>query len=139
MLRHPNKIIHKNKTGFLSRTAPLIKKLDRFSEPVQVNFDGDSVHSTFVGSIVTAMLLVVLSVYGIKQFQTFVNQEDPQIAESVVMSHFTYEDEINLNQFGFKMAFAMADYKTMLALDDPDMVKIEVYVDTRKNLKPMGR
>jgi hypothetical protein len=85
------------------------------------------------------MLLVVLAVYGIKQFQTFVNQEDPQIAESVVTSHFTYEDDINLNQLGFKIAFAMADYKTMLALDDPDMVKIEVYIDTRKNLKPMGR
>jgi hypothetical protein len=55
------------------------------------------------------------------------------------MNHYTYEDEINLNQLGFKMAFAMADYKTMLALDDPDMVKIEVYLDTRKNLKPMGR
>ena len=50
------------------------------------------------------------------------------------MNHYTYEDEINLNQLGFKMAFAMADYKTMLELNDPDMVKIEVYLETRKNL-----
>jgi len=62
--------------------------------------------------------------------QTILNFRDlraSQIVESVVISHFTYENEINLNQFGLNMAFAMAYYTTVLALDDPDMVKIKVY------------
>ncbi len=44
------------------------------------------------------------------------------------MGHFPYNDLVNLNDLGFKIAFGVVQYKTDEMLHDPNYVRFEVAI-----------
>jgi hypothetical protein len=109
--------------------------LDRFPEPIQLNFNKQASFPTIPGVIVTLILLLLVLTYGIQKFNKLIYRQQPTITVETAQNFFTNKDEISLNQEGFKIAFGVMDYSKNVRLSDPDFVRFQVFLEVRKDLQ----
>lgn len=72
--------------------------------------------------MVTAIVAVVLLLYGIKRFQKLALREQPDVSENLIGGYNDNSFVINFNKTGFKIAFAIENYVDRSGKDDPSYV-----------------
>ena len=71
-----------------------------------MNLGGDPEVNTWVGGLLTFVILVVTLAYASVKGVEFVNNTNPIISDLTIPNVFGKEDTVNLSEIGFKLAFA---------------------------------
>lgn len=100
-----------------------LMSLDRFSAPVQLNFNGKSHISSTPGLCLTIAFTALLILFGMQKGRDFLYRRNPLVFESIESGAFTVEDKIDLNALGFKIAWGVGRFGSEEIYDDPDFVK----------------
>ena len=75
-------IVHKN-----------IKKLDLFSQKIMLTYEGESSFSTFLGGLVSIIILVGVGVYSAFLLHIMYNKQDAHKTKSTEVLDLTIHDE----------------------------------------------
>jgi len=54
-------------------------------------------------------------------------KQDPDVTSTLYQNFYDTNNEVNLEDINFKIAFSVDDYLSSVLLNDPNMVKWEVY------------
>ena len=128
----------KSQRAFTNVSDKLLS-VDHFSEPVRLNFNKESKFSTCAGLIMTVLCYCVVGVYAIQRLQVLIYRQEPTIVTNEVLSAYTADELLNLNENGFKLAFGVMDYKTGLDLGDPLKTQWELSLKVRHELKTVEK
>ena len=75
-------------------------KLDKFAEPVSLNYQGREKFSTIGGSIISIMIWIVIIVYGVGRGDQLVNRKHPPVLTTTIeyISYQTDATKFNLEE-----------------------------------------
>ena len=101
-----------------------LASLDIFSQPVpSFNINGHTKISSFAGSILSCIVLLILLFYGTNKFKQLLERSNPTISSFVERGALTKEDHLNLRDSGLRFAFGIEGWRDKELKDDPRYVK----------------
>ena len=88
------------------------------------NIKGQTKVHTVTGGILTSILGIIFFSYALLKLTHLMNKKNPLIAEIRESNFYDYHTRININEIGFKMAWAVEGYLDGKIKDDPKYVKL---------------
>ncbi len=79
---------------------------------------------TITKGILTAMLIVVFTLYAVLKLTHLLDKKNPLIAETKETNFYDFNTRINMNEIGFKMAFSVEGFLDSKIKDDPRYVRL---------------
>lgn len=74
-------------------------------------------------------------VFGVQRFQKLYYRKGPDINVENISNYFKADEELNLSDLGFKIAFGVMNYKDRIPLLDPEIMEWNVFLEVRANLE----
>lgn len=104
-------------------TGQVLRKIDSFGQPLpSFNIRGKDYLQTSVGGFVTLMLTLLVLMYAMVKFDHLNSRFNPQMSSYLVDNE--KNEDLNLNERGFRVAFAIEDYYAPKRLkNDPTYIK----------------
>ena len=111
----------------------VLRSFDIFGQQLPTfNLKGQSTVHTMAGGVITFFILVVTLVYAsIKMVQLF-DRHNPTVSQVLDKNVFDYNEKINLNEIGYRVAFSVEGYHSREMKDDPRYVKYLVRIFGKK-------
>ena len=101
-----------------------MRRFDLFGQHVPAfNIKGKEVVQTNSGAACSMILVAVVVLYALVKFIHLESKHNPNVTTNVEDWQFNVDDPINLNQIGFRMAFAFEGYRKNDLKNDPRFVK----------------
>ena len=118
-----------------------IRSLDKFGEPISLNYKGETSFKTVLGATFSIALNLFIMVYAFGQILVLANYEDPQISTYTIYQPRNQNDTINMAETYGNILIAIenqADFST--AMFDPRYLTITAKILTGNNhiLNPGG-
>jgi len=90
-----------------------------FGQGVQFKMAGEEVYQTWIGSLLSLLLLAVVACYAGFKFIVMVTYEDVTISTKVEANRLDKDFSFG-PQDGFNVAFGLVDLRSTTLLDDPE-------------------
>ena len=99
-------------------------KFDFFGAPLpSFNMSGTKVIHTKTGGLLSFCMFVLLLIYAsLKLIQLF-DRDNPNVSEFLEPNVFNFNDKLDLNKIGFRLAFSVEGFLDQQVKDDPKYVK----------------
>ena len=98
--------------------------LDFFPTPIpSFNIRGQTQISSIFGSILSAIVLLVILFYGANKFRHLLERQNPTISTFIERSAVTKHEHINLRDVGLRIAFGIEGWNDRALKDDSRYVK----------------
>ena len=102
-----------------TRFVRVLTRFDSFSEPVMINYKGESKFKTFGGALVSILTAAIVLAYGSRKFIQLVDRADPNIIN--LISRLSPDDKtlFPLSQYHFEpfIGIGVRDGKDFLDID----------------------
>ena len=106
------------------RMHSMLERIDVFGQPLPMfNLKGTSEVHTMTGGVLSFAIFVVFIIYGSIKMIHLLSKHNPQVSQVLEMDVFTFEDELELNDIDFRVAFSVEGYHSREMKDDPRYVK----------------
>ena len=87
------------------------------------NLRGKSRISSIVGSILSALVFLIVIFYGANRLSLLIERRNPTISSFVQRDAVTKYDELNLRDAGLRFAFGVENFLDQKLRNDPAYVK----------------
>ena len=108
-------------------------KWDFFGEPVKLNFAGNETIRTFLGTLVSLILFVLLSLYAMQMFGILYYRKNPDIVEAKIPDFFPNSQKFSFEELNFPLAFGILSFPDLIPKNDPDYVEWSVTLNVVSN------
>ena len=84
----------------------------------------------------TFVIVVIMLAYAsIKMIQLY-DKQNPNVSQFIKKNDLDFNDRLNLNEIGFRLAWSVEGYNSLVRKDDPRYVKYLVRLFRKENGKP---
>ena len=111
----------------------LLRSVDIFGKPLPAfNLKGNSTIHTMTGGVVTFCIIVIILVYSSMKLIQLFDRHTPTVSQVLDKNVFDYNEQINLNEIKFRVAFSVEGYHSREMKNDPKYVKYLVRIFGKK-------
>ena len=134
-----------NRRGHMKRLQSwklhnLLINMDVFGKQLPAfNLRGQPIVHTMTGGIITFSIVVVMLIYASIKMIQMIDHHNPQVAQFTEHTVFDYNEKLDLNEIGFRLAFSVEGYHSREQKNDPRYVKYLVRIFGIKDGKEYER